>query len=67
VFDSGGQTPGPAAIPREMIGKFVSYLAAGIGIFWLMPSSNIRLIHELSFICSRTFREIAIRASFKLL
>ena len=36
VVDSGGQTPGPAAIPREMIGKFVSYLAAGIGIFWLM-------------------------------
>ena len=36
VVDSEGQTPGPAAIPREMIGKFVSYLAAGIGIFWLM-------------------------------
>jgi uncharacterized RDD family membrane protein YckC len=36
VVDSEGQTPGPAAIPREMIGKFVSYLAAGIGIFWLI-------------------------------
>ena len=36
VVDSEGQTPGPAAIPREMIGKFVSYLAAGIGILWLM-------------------------------
>ena len=36
VVDSEGQTAGPAAIPREMIGKFVSYLAVGIGIFWLI-------------------------------
>ena len=36
VVDSDGRTPGPAAIPREMIGKLVSYLAAGIGIFWLI-------------------------------
>jgi len=36
VVDSEGYTPGPAAIPREMIGKLVSYLAAGIGIFWLI-------------------------------
>ena len=36
VVDSAGQTPGPAAIPREMIGKLVSYLAVGIGILWLI-------------------------------
>jgi uncharacterized RDD family membrane protein YckC len=36
VVDSDGRTPGPAAIPREMIGKLVSFLAAGIGIFWLI-------------------------------
>ncbi len=36
VVDSAGQTPGPAAIPREMIGKLVSYLAFGIGIIWLI-------------------------------
>jgi hypothetical protein len=31
-----------------------------------MPSSNILRIHELLFICSRTFREIAIRASLDI-
>ena len=36
VVDSDGRTPGPAAIPREMIGKLVSYLAFGIGILWLI-------------------------------
>jgi len=36
VVDSDGRTPGPAAIPREMIGKLVSFLAAGIGIIWLV-------------------------------
>ncbi len=36
VVDSGGRTPGPAAIPREMIGKFVSFLAGTIGIVWLV-------------------------------
>jgi uncharacterized RDD family membrane protein YckC len=36
VVDSDGRTPGPAVIPREMIGKLVSYLAAGVGLFWLI-------------------------------
>ena len=36
VVDSRGRTPGPSAIPREMIGKLVSFLAAGIGIIWLV-------------------------------
>lgn len=36
VVDSDGRTPGPAAIPREMIGKFVSYIAGTIGIVWLV-------------------------------
>jgi len=36
VVDSDGRTAGPAAIPREMIGKLVSFLAAGIGIFWII-------------------------------
>ena len=36
VVDSDGRIPGPATIPREMIGKLVSFLAAGIGILWLI-------------------------------
>jgi uncharacterized RDD family membrane protein YckC len=36
VVDSDGRTPGPAAIPREMIGKLVSFLAGGVGIIWLI-------------------------------
>ncbi len=36
VVDSEGRTPGPAVIPREMIGKLVSFLAAGVGIVWLV-------------------------------
>ena len=36
VVDSSGKTPGPAAIPREMIGKFVSIIALGIGLAWMV-------------------------------
>jgi uncharacterized RDD family membrane protein YckC len=36
VVDSEGRTPGPAAIPREMIGKLVSYIAFGVGIIWII-------------------------------
>ncbi|MEE8045529.1 MAG: RDD family protein [Dehalococcoidia bacterium] len=36
VVDSEGRTPGPAAIPREMIGKLVSFIAFGVGILWLI-------------------------------
>jgi uncharacterized RDD family membrane protein YckC len=46
VVDSDGRTPGPAAIPREMIGKLVSYLAAGIGILWLIPDKRHQGWHD---------------------
>lgn len=46
VVDSEGRTPGPAAIPREMIGKLVSYLAAGIGILWLIPDPKRQGWHD---------------------
>ena len=36
VVDSDGRTPGPAAIPREMIGKFIAYISAALGIVWLV-------------------------------
>lgn len=36
VVDSDGRTPGPAAIPREMIGKFVSIIAGTLGLVWLV-------------------------------
>ncbi len=36
VVDSDGRTPGPAAIPREMIGKFVSFISGTLGIVWLV-------------------------------
>ena len=36
VVDSDGRTPGPAAIPREMIGRFVSAIAVGIGFAWMV-------------------------------
>ncbi len=46
VVDSDGRTPGPAAIPREMIGKLVSFLAAGIGILWLIPDKKHQGWHD---------------------
>ena len=36
VVDSDGRTPGPAAIPREMIGRFVAIIAVGIGLAWMV-------------------------------
>ncbi len=36
VVDSEGKPPGPAAIPREMIGKFVSFISGTLGIVWLV-------------------------------
>lgn len=46
VVDSDGRTPGPAAIPREMIGKLVSYLAAGIGILWMLQDAKKQGWHD---------------------
>ncbi len=36
VVGSDGRTPGPAAIPREMIGRFISAIAVGIGLAWIV-------------------------------
>jgi uncharacterized RDD family membrane protein YckC len=46
VVDSDGRTPGPAAIPREMIGKLVSLLAVGIGFLWLIPDEKHQGWHD---------------------
>ena len=46
VVDSDGKTPGPAAIPREMIGKLVSFLSAGVGILWLIPDKKHQGWHD---------------------
>ena len=46
VVDSDGRTPGPAAIPREMIGKLVSYLSFGIGILWLILDQKRQGWHD---------------------
>lgn len=46
VVDSDGRTPGPAAIPREMIGKLVSFLAVGIGFLWLIPDEKHQGWHD---------------------
>ncbi|MFL2664483.1 MAG: RDD family protein [Dehalococcoidia bacterium] len=36
VVMKDGKPPGPASIPREMVGKFVSYISFGIGIVWII-------------------------------
>ena len=36
VVSSDGRTPGPAAIPREMIGRFVAAIALGLGLAWMV-------------------------------
>jgi uncharacterized RDD family membrane protein YckC len=46
VVDPEGRTPGPAAIPREMIGKFVSFVSFGIGLIWLVFDSNSQAWHD---------------------
>ena len=46
VVDSDGRTPGPAAIPREMIGKLVSYLSFGVGILWLILDQKRQGWHD---------------------
>jgi len=46
VVDSDGRTPGPAAIPREMIGKFVSFVSFGLGLIWLVFDSNSQSWHD---------------------
>ena len=46
VVDSDGRTPGPAAIPREMIGKLVSDLSFGVGILWLILDQKRQGWHD---------------------
>lgn len=47
VVDSDGNTPGVAlAIPREMAGRFVAVIAAGIGLIWIAFDSNRQGWHD---------------------
>tara|TARA_Y100000996_G_C22273283_1_gene540864 strand:- start:166 stop:660 length:495 start_codon:yes stop_codon:yes gene_type:complete len=36
VVMKDGKPPGPASIPREMVGKFVSFISFGLGIVWII-------------------------------
>ena len=47
VVDSDGNTPGVAlAIPREMAGRFVAVVAAGIGLIWIVFDSKHQGWHD---------------------
>ncbi len=47
VVDEKGRTPGVAvAIPREVAGKVVSYVAFGLGIAWIVRDSKRRGWHD---------------------
>ena len=47
VVDSDGNTPGVAlAIPREMAGRFVAVVAAGVGLIWIVFDSKHQGWHD---------------------
>lgn len=47
VVDREGRVPGiPLAIPREMIGKFVSVVTLGIGFAWILYDHERQGIHD---------------------
>ena len=47
VVDADGNSPGVAiAIPREMAGKFVSVVAVGIGLIWIVFDSQRQGWHD---------------------
>jgi uncharacterized RDD family membrane protein YckC len=47
VVDREGRTPGVGvAIPREMIGKFVSIIALGIGLLWILYDPSRQGWHD---------------------
>lgn len=47
VVDREGRVPGiPIAIPREMIGKFVSVVTLGIGFVWILYDHERQGIHD---------------------
>lgn len=47
VVDREGRTPGVAvAIPREMIGKFVSAIALGVGFLWVLYDPSRQGWHD---------------------
>lgn len=47
VVDSDGRTPGvAAAIPREMVGKFVGAVAFGLGLIWMVFDEHRQGWHD---------------------
>ena len=47
VVNEDGQTPGvAAAIPREMAGRFVAVVAAGVGLIWIAFDANRQGWHD---------------------
>lgn len=47
VVDADGNTPGVAlAIPREMAGRFVAMVAAGIGLVWIVFDADRQGWHD---------------------
>ena len=47
VVDEEGRTPGVAvAIPREVVGKVVSYVSFGLGIAWIVFHPKRRGWHD---------------------
>jgi len=47
VVDREGRVPGlPLAIPREMLGKFVSVVTLGIGFAWILYDHDRQGLHD---------------------
>jgi uncharacterized RDD family membrane protein YckC len=46
VVDIEGKIPGPVAIPREIVGKFVSYAVLGIGFIWIIFDKKNQSWHD---------------------
>ena len=46
VVDIDGKIPGPVAIPREIVGKFVSYAVLGIGFIWIIFDKKNQSWHD---------------------
>ena len=46
VVMKDGTPAGPASIPREMVGKFVSYISFGVGILWIILDKENQGWHD---------------------
>jgi len=46
VVDLEGNIPGPKAIPREIAGKFVSFIALSLGLIWIIFDKKNQSWHD---------------------